>query len=51
MNFLKFDERISGIQLANDIEPTNEQLLERRCRFRGRMPTDFKFERDTADER
>ena len=51
MNFLKFDERISGIQLANDIEPTNEQLLKTLRRFRGRMPADFRFDRDTANER
>ena len=41
------DERLFEVRR----KPTNEQLLKTLRRFRGRMPADFRFDRDTANER
>jgi len=41
------DERLFEVRC----KPTNEQLLKTLRRFRGRMPADFRFDRDTANER
>ena len=48
----EIEVRVSG---AGDIDvgrkPTTEELLKRLRKFRGRMPPDFKFDRQEANER
>ncbi|TPW11661.1 MAG: antitoxin [Halothiobacillaceae bacterium] len=41
------DERLFQVRRT----PSNETLLARLRQFRGRLPTDFKFDRDEANER
>jgi antitoxin MazE len=41
------DERVFAVMK----KPGNEALLERLRRFRGRLPADFKFDRDDANVR
>lgn len=37
--------------LAVEKKPTRKELLDRLEKFRGRLPADFKFDRDEANER
>lgn len=38
-------------EFAIERKPTREELLKRLRAFRGRLPADFRFERDEADAR
>lgn len=47
----EIEVRAAGGELDVARKPTTEELIQRLRKFRGRLPPDFKFDRQEANER